>query len=392
MTCIELIGSTESFRSAVTSAFEGGAPVDIHNVDMNQFDQVLVDSVLADNPDLVVIGPDMEEAVSVKLIESISRAAPHLSTILIANPTPELWPLALRAGVRDIIRPLADQTGIRESFNHAIETGRRLRRTAVSPDAAPNKARVFTVISPKGGSGKTTVASNLAVTIAKGNPGEVVLVDLDVQFGDISYAFRLDPEYSLLNAVAPGVTPTVLKGFLSPHKSKVLALTAPDRPEDADDIDIESTTKVVRDLSSLFGYLVIDTPAGLDDRTLAILEVTTDVVLVTATDVPSVRAVVKELDILGRLGLIQNTTNHLVLNRADARVELSVGDIEKTIGLSANLSIPSTRAIPTALNLGEPIVSAEPHSVVARGFNNFAEEVGVLATGMETGWRWRRGR
>ena len=286
--------------------------------------------------------------------------------------------------------PIAGGVAIRESFDRAIEVGRRLRGAGAEPGAAAPGSRVLAVVSPKGGSGKTTVASNLAVTIARQRPEDVVLADLDMQFGDVVHAFRLEPEYSMLHAVAPGVTPTMLKGFLTPHSSEVLTLAAPDRPEDADDIDGESATGVVRDLASLFGVVVVDTAAGLDERTLAVLDAATDVVFVTATDVPSVRAVVKELDILRRLGALDGSRTHLVLNRADARVGLSASDIQETIGMQASLAIPSTRAIPAALNIGEPYVSTDERSSVARAFSRFAAELGLVNSSPEPSWPWKK--
>lgn len=397
MTRILLAGSTDEFRSFVEAAFAGGAPVELEPLELSGFDPMVVEQIVARDPDLVVVGPDLAEDDALKMVEAIDETAPHLCSVMIANPTPELWPLALRAGVRDIVMPLAPASTIRESFERAMEAGRRLRGVAADSPPPTSGARVIAVISPKGGSGKTTVASNLAATIAQRRPDDVVLADFDVQFGDVAHAFRLEPEYSLLNAVAPGVTPTVLKGFLTPHPSKVLALAAPNRPEDADDIDPVAATNTIRDLSTMFGCVVVDTAAGLDDQTLALLEAATDVVLVTATDVPSVRAVVKELDILERLGLLKDKHHHLVLNRADARVGLSASDIAQTIGLQPSLSIPSSRGIPTALNMGEPMVLAEERSSVARGFQKFAEEMGVVPRSADTGrsglgLQWRIGR
>jgi pilus assembly protein CpaE len=392
MSRICLVGSTPEFATFVEAAFAGGAPVTLTPVEATGFDPETVAQIVAIDPDLVVVGPGIPDSDALKIIGEVDVAAPHLSSILVAHPTAELWPQSLHAGARDIVAPLSGASTIRECFERAIEAGRRLRGAAAEAPSSPSAGRVFAVVSPKGGSGKTTVAANLAATVAMQRPDDVVLADFDVQFGDIGYAFRLEPEYSLLNAVAPGVTPTVLKGFLTPHSSKVLTLAAPERPEDADDIDPEAARDVVQTLSKLFGVVIVDTAAGMDERTLTVLDAATDVILVTATDVPSVRAAVKEFEILQRLGLLDKRRHHLVLNRADARVGLSAGDIEETIGLKASLSIPSTRAIPTALNLGEPAVLADQRGSVARSFQKFAEGLGVLPTSPDGNRAWRFGR
>lgn len=392
MTRIALVGSTDEFQNYLEAAYAGGAPVSIEMVPAAGFDPVVVGAVVASAPDVVGVGPDLSDDDSLKIIEELTEAAPHVCVVMVANPSPELWPRALRSGARDIVTPLSAGTAIRESFDRALEVGRRLRGVGAEPGAAAPGARVIAVVSPKGGSGKTTVASNLAVTVARERPDDVVLADFDVQFGDVMHAFRLEPEYSLLHAVAPGVTPTMLKGFLTPHASDVLTLAAPDRPEDADDIDPEASVGVIRDLAGQFGVVVVDTAAGLDERTLAVLEAATDIVFVSATDVPSVRAVVKELDILGRLGLLEGSRSHLVLNRSDARVGLSAGDIQDTIGLHASMEIPSTRMIPAALNIGEPAVMADQRGSVAKSFNKFAAQMGLISGVSDTGWSWRKMR
>jgi pilus assembly protein CpaE len=398
VTTIHLIGSTDDFRTLVERALKAGAPAEIAMIETGGFDPEIVRAVSQACPDLVAIGPDLSISDSLKLIEEIGKTAPQVPTILIGYPTADLWPQAVRAGARDIVTPVAKAVVLRESFERALEAGRKLRvhvpdyATPPAPGAVAvaEAGRVIAIVSPKGGSGKTTVAANLAATVARERPGDVVLADLDVQFGDVGHAYRLDPEYSLLNAVAPGVSPTVLKGFLTPHPSKVLALTAPERPEDADDIDAAASTASVRQLAGLFPVIIVDTGAGLDDHTLSVLEVASDVILVTATDVPSVRAVVKEYDILERLGLLKDRRKHLVLNRADARVGLSVSDIEQTIGLKASLTIPSTKAIPTALNLGEPLVIGDERGPVARSFTEFAQELGVIDQPASMSRPWRK--
>jgi len=392
-TTIMSAGGTADFRAAIESAYAGGAPVTVEEREISGFDRDLVDTIAARGPDLVVVGPDLAEDDALKMCEAIGHVAPHIGCIIAAHPTADLWPLALRAGARDIVTPLASGEAIRESFDRAMETSRRLRGAVTATMEEARTGRILAVISPKGGSGKTTVAANLACAIARVEPDNVVLADLDVQFGDVNHAFRVEPEYSLLNAVAPGVSPTVLKGFLSPHPSKVLLLTAPDRPEDADDVVASAATEVMRTLADIFGAVVIDTPAGLDEHTLSVLEVATDVILVTATDVPSVRAAVKELDILTRLGLLNDRDVHLVLNRADARVGLRVSDIEDAIGLKATAAIPSTRAIPTALNLGEPLTYTEDRSPAARGFIQLAADLGYSDESSAAPTRgWRLGR
>ncbi len=398
MSTIYLVGCSRDFVTSVEEAL-GEGTYELARRETIGFDPELVAEIVRKPGDLVTVGPALDEADALKFIAELTETVPHVPTVMVARPTADLWPQVVRAGARDIVPDAATSVVLKEALERSIETGRKLREAAgpaavATAEGAPvaTAGRVVAIVSPKGGSGKTTVASNLAATIARERPGDVVLADLDVQFGDIAHAYRLDPEYSLLNAVSPGVNPTTLKGFLTPHDSKVLTLAAPDRPEDADDIAADASAGVLRSLAELFAVTIVDTGAGLDDHTLAALEVATDVVFVTATDVPSVRAVVKEYDILSRLGLLDGRDAHLVLNRADARVGLSVSDIEQTIGLESSLELPSTRSIPSALNLGEPLVTQDARGPVGRGFTTFAQKLNLVdgAAGSTSSRPWRK--
>ena len=390
MTKIVLYGWSEAFRDGVAEAYAENSLLDLRALTGHTFDPDSVTEIIALAPDLVVVGPSIEDGDALKMVEELDRAAPHISVVMIAYSSGELWPQALRAGVRDIISPLTGSTPLRESLDRAIEAGRRLIDSVSDPEEQAASGRVLTVISPKGGSGKTMVATNLAVTLARTYPDETVLADLDVQFGDLAYALRLDSEYSFLHAVGDGVTPTMLKGFLTPHPSKVLTLTAPEHPEDADDIPPDRASETIRQLAAVFPFVIVDTAGGIGEHTLAALEVATDLIFVSATDVPSVRGIVKELDILERLGLLGGRRHHLVLNRADARVGLSPGDISETIGMEVSLLIPSERGIPAALNLGEAYVSTDERSPVAKRFRSFADGLsGGEPTRPSAKWSWR---
>lgn len=394
MSGVVLVHTTDEFRGAVETAYNGSLNGSLRVIDEAFASTVdLVDHLATGEPDVIAIGPDISSTVALEVLSDIELRHPGHSVVLILDPTTDLWPRALRAGARDIITPSTKGDNLFQSLERAAEATRNLRRTMGTGIADPRQGhRSIAVISPKGGSGKTTVATNLAVTLARQSPDQVVLADLDVQFGDVAHALRLEPDYSLLHAISGDGDTATLKAFLTPHHdTDLLTMCAPDSPEDADDITAAASSAVLGDLSGLFPFVVIDTAAGLDDHTLAAVELATDLVVVSATDVPSVRAVVKELDLLGRLGLLEPRGVHLVLNRADARVGLSANDISKTIGLDVSFAIPSSRAIPAALNQGQPVVDLDRRSALAKGFETFAEQLGATAVDHSgRGWRWGR--
>jgi pilus assembly protein CpaE len=257
---------------------------------------------------------------------------------------------------------------LRESFDRAMETAQR-RRQAMGIESGhqgPHK-RVITVVSPKGGSGKTTVATNLALGLAGLGAGKVAIVDLDLQFGDISTAMRLMPEHSIADAARAGSTLDAMgiKVLLTPHPSGLFALCGPDSPAAGEEVRADTATRAIDLLSEEFQYIVVDTSAGLDEATLAAIEMSTDLVLLCTFDVPSVRSLRKVVQALDQLGMIHQR-RHFVLNRADSRVGLATEDVEATVGMAVDVAVSSSRAVPLSMNQGSPLLESDPRSTVAR--------------------------
>jgi pilus assembly protein CpaE len=219
---------------------------------------------------------------------------------------------------------------------------------------APRAAgKVIVVVSPKGGSGKTAVASNLSVALSQRHPGRVVAVDLDVQFGDLGTALALHPERTLAQlARTDEINGTTAKLFLTPYDD-LFVLAGADSPVEADAVTHTHISAVLPLLAEDFAYVVVDTPAGLDERTLAAIECATDLLMVSSLDVTSIKSLRKALDALDRIGVKAART--FVLNRSTPKWS-RISDAEEAVGMKAAVQIPSSREIPTALNIGTPVV------------------------------------
>lgn len=319
---------------------------------------------------VVAVGPDLDEAIALDLCARIDEAHPEVCVLLVATADGDLFQRALRAGVRDIIDPEAPLPEVREAFDRARGTADR-RRANVSANAAnqPNPTKVIAVVSAKGGAGKTAISTNLGVGLALQRPGRVVIVDLDVQFGDVGHALRLLPEHTLSDIVAQGGEPdtTVVKASLTNHPSGLFVLSAPETPAEAEDVRPHQITRIIEILAQEFEFVIVDTPAGLDEITLTAMECATDLLLVCGTDVASIRSMRKEVDAFDQIGLTLQR-RHFALNRADARVGLEIRDIEGTVGLEVDVQIPSSRTVPLSMNQGSPILESQPRSPVARAY------------------------
>ena len=331
--------------------------------------------VARERPEVVVVGPGLTAPVGLALAASFDLLFPEICVVLVAKATTRLWEQALRSGVREIIPAAAEDDQVLQALTRARHAAVR-RQVSTAPAIAQvevARGRVITVMSPKGGAGKTTVATNLATQLAHAAPGRVAILDLDLQFGDVASALGLGPQSTMADAArAQGkLDSTAIKVFLEPHPSGLFALAGPHFPAEADDVSADTAGHVVDIMAAEFSYVVVDTAAGLDEHALAAAERSDDIVFVCVTDVPSVRGLRKALDALDLLGMTRQR-RHLVLNRADDKVGLSSKDIEATLGLAVDASVPTSREVQISINQGEPIVESDPKSGPGRAFTSLA--------------------
>jgi pilus assembly protein CpaE len=321
-------------------------------------------------PDVLVLDATRNVDAVLALAARFDGELPGTGVVLIGNPDTLALP-AMRAGVRDVISPEVDTNGIAEALA-AVAQSVQLHRASADLATGPllmqqAPGRVVTVLSPKGGAGKTTVAANLAIGLAEAMPGGVALVDLDVQFGDVATALSLDPEFTLDDVVHGAALrdPIALKTQLTRHASGLSVVCAPDNPVAADGITPDQVSALLRSLATQFRYVVVDTAAGLEPRTLAALDHTTDPILLSTFDVPGARGLRKEIDTLRELGML-TAARQIVLNFANPKAGLSLEDVEATIRSKVDMAMPHSAAVTVAMNTGVPLVQQRPRDPVAK--------------------------
>lgn len=314
----------------------------------------------APRPELVVFDSGADPGRALALAASFDVQCPGISVIVVSTTTQEIGTEAMHAGVRAILDPKSDDSTIRLVLDRAYETHRtRSQDQDVQAAAGPTSAgRIITVSSAKGGVGRTTVATNLAVGLARTGRGSTVLVDLDLQFGDVASALGLEPRYGVPDAVRGLATrdTMVLKTFLTQHETGLSVLCAPTTPGGADLVSPDAVAPLLEMLGSEFSYVVVDTGVGLSEHVLAALDETTDLVLVTGMDVPGARGLRKELDALALLAVAPS--RQVVLNFVDERGGLTVADVESTLGVRADVLLPRSPAVVAAVNQGIPLLQA----------------------------------
>ncbi|WP_427006584.1 AAA family ATPase [Pseudarthrobacter sp. H2] len=332
--------------------------------------------VLTGDPvEVILLGPGLQMEDAIRLASLFDLQYPEISVVLVTESEEGVALPAMRAGIRDLLQPGSDVETIRSLLERAsLAAAGRRRGLGSSVEGLPSRGRIISVMSPKGGVGKTTITTNLAVGLGKEAPMGVVVVDLDLQFGDVATALMLEPERTLADAVVGAAVQdsVVLKSYLTLHPSGIYALCAPLRPTDADQISGEQVGRLLSQLSNEFQYVVVDTAPGLGEHVLATLELATDAVWICGMDIPSIRGLRTGFGLLAELDLVPEN-RHLVLNFADRRTGLTLQDVEATIGSPVDVVLPRSRAVPFSTNKGVPLLQDGTRDPVTKGLRQLVE-------------------
>lgn len=346
-------------------------------------------------PDVILIGESLPLDYALSYVRTMRSANPHLDLILVTPSNHDVESLAREAGISRVIEATTSNNELHTILNTASGAAVQQRRGLDSEEHVDEveESRVIVVASPKGGVGKSTIAANLAIGLAISSPMSTVLLDLDVQFGDVGTLLDLHPAHTLADAFTPAAQDSlVLKTFLVLHPAGLYVLCGAESPEANDKVTSDQVRKLISQLSSQFGNVIVDTAAGIPEHTLAALEESSDIVLITTMDVSCLNAVRKEIDLLNQLGLMPHR-RHVVLNMADRRSGMSLRDVENLIGMKVNVVVPRTDDVPFAGNTGEPILlkkkTGEVHKALTELVNRFGSALSQPTKAPF--WRSRKG-
>jgi pilus assembly protein CpaE len=325
--------------------------------------------------DVVVFGTGVSLDVVLATARELEQCSPEIDLVLVHQPTPSLLGDAMRAGIRQVLTPDTGTPVIAETVTRlASAAARRRAKLATSVELpATHQGQLITVMAAKGGVGRTTVAVNLAIELARGAVNEVVLVDLDLVAGEVDLLLGLEPRSSVASVAIPGspLDPTVVKLSLVSHPSGLLVLSSPDNLIDADAVDPDRLAEVLVQLKGAFRTVVVDTAPGAGAPLAVAAELADELLAIATPDVGGLRSLKRNLDGLDQLGYT-GANRQLVLNRCDLRTGLSNQAIESTVELPVSHAIPESREIPVAANQGLPVVDAYPKSEAVRVLRELA--------------------
>ncbi|MEM7274757.1 MAG: AAA family ATPase [Actinomycetota bacterium] len=330
---------------------------------------------------VVVLGPSCTEPVDLETVERWGKTHPSVATILVTSElSTQLLHKALRAGVKDVLSAPIDQAQLMETIDRVADALPQPAPFPVGPEADiagaddGQAAKVISVFSTKGGSGKSVTATNLGVILAQRSPRPVVLIDGHMQFGDVAVMLKLQPQHTAIDALAQldDLEPSMLERFMTVHEpSGLLVLPAPLEPTFADQITGEQVARLVQAVQGIAGHVIVDLPAIFNEVVLNVIEVSDEIMLVAGLDIPNIKNVKIGISTLQLLSVPKERL-HLVLNRADSKVKLNVSEVERTLGVSAAARIPSDVVVPISVNKGSPVFLSAPKSNVARAFEQLA--------------------
>ncbi len=324
-------------------------------------------------PSVVLFGPGLADADGMASVGPFLAATPSVGAILIAETlTTELLQSALRAGFRDVVAQPIEQGQLVDAIGRVASSlpGPTLPVPA-TPAEEPDKARMVTVFSTKGGAGKTMLATNVAVALAERTGQRVAIVDADLQFGDVSVMLKLAPRHTIVDAVnnLSRLDHALLDELLVTHEpSKVKVLPAPLEPAIAEQITAPDVLAIVGMLREMVDWVIVDTPAYFNDVVLGLIEESDRVLLLAGMDIPNIKNVRIGLQTLRLLDTPMAKIS-LVLNRSNSKVKLDVSEVERTLQVEAESRIPSDVAVPQSVNKGVPIVLDAPRSGPAKAID-----------------------
>jgi len=324
--------------------------------------EFFLDIVAQSRPDIAIVSMDPEPARAIALLEKITAQHPSCAVVAVSNATDSQQILAaMRAGAKEFLqRPV--------SLEDVLQAIQRLGHGRPgNGDTQAGPSRVITVIGASGGVGTTTVAVNLACSLAQSQNQSVGLVDLDLAVGDADICLDLLPDYTLADVSSniERLDMTLLKRSLAKHASGVFLLSRPMQLEECGSITGDQVKRVLGLLKATFGHVIIDTSKNFAPPDIKAMEVADDILLVTQLDLPCLRNVVRILMALGQADGLAGKVK-VVLNRLGLEDgEISVKKAEETIGRDIYWQVPNDwRTVVSARNNGVPLITHAPRSKV----------------------------
>lgn len=363
-----LPGVTEDAEVAV----EIGVPYpEIGDADLDRLERV--------HPRVAFLDLSGDPETGLKFAQFLNESGLAETLVAVATDlSPDLLLASMRSGISEVLTVPLTPEAVGEALSRP---GRKSSRGSAPASGANSRGKVVLVFSGKTGSGATTLSSNLAIEMHKITSGRVLLVDLDLELGETAVHLGMEPRFDLVQLLENfhRLDDNLLDAHVERHESGIDFLAAPDEPGEAEGVDPARVRELFRFLSRRYDYVVVDSPRAFNPVTQAALGAADEIYLVTTADIPSLRNIVRFFPLFrtvrnGR----EDGWIRVVLNRFDSRQEISIEEVEKTLGTKVFRTVRNDyRTVIDAINLGVPAVTD--------GKSGFARDVRDLAAAVTAG-------
>lgn len=328
------------------------------------------------SPNILLIHAGDSDQDAISLAERVIQRKPRTFVILLMeNVTLERMQMANAAGCHNIA-PVPQEAKELCNLIHRVHNTENDRITALdSNERATWSSKILTVYGAKGGLGKTTIATNLALTMAK-QKKKVCLIDLDLLFGDVHVFLDIEPKETISDLMLEHFSTSIdaVRAFMTVHPSGIHILCAPKTPEYAETVSGDRIQSLLALLRSYYDYIIIDTGVNFSDPTLAALEASTTILFLTGLDVSILKNSKLAMSILESLG--QKKKVRVIINRAVEINSITVSDVQRIIDAPILARIPSDYLVAVAaLNQGQPFVQSAPKSKLTLAIRDIAEKI-----------------
>jgi pilus assembly protein CpaE len=326
--------------------------------------------------DVVVLAPSVSDEEAIALAEFAARVSPATAVLLVRDvPVDGAFPKLVRGGIRDVVDLTQGRNELKEALRRAIQWSSGMRGNHNGNGAHGPTGVVVSVFSTKGGTGKTFLACNLAAALAEKSGSRIALVDLDHDLGDVFAYFRAEPKRTLqeLIALEDGPEAEGIAELGTPLAKGVIGYGSRPDPQ-AEAMPGAAVARTLSTLKGAFPFTVVDATSEYSDHVLAALDLSDVVCLITGLDAIGVRHMTIAMTTLHRLGVPADRLR-FVINRADSKVDLSIQDIERLVGIRVDGRIPSSPLVPVSINRGRLLWFEQRRSDVAKSIEALADQL-----------------
>lgn len=332
-------------------------------------------------PDIILMDINMPGMDGINATEILTTELPGTAIIIMSvQGEKEYLRRAMVAGAKDyLIKPFTGDE-LLQAVKQVYANEQRRKKVIPLEPRPQERGKVITVFSTKGGIGKTTIATNLAVALAAKTRAKVGMVDADLQFGDVGLFLNVVPKATIADLVrdADNLDERMLGSYMTASDTGVKVLTAPLRPEQADLITGSHLTSILKVMRSMYQYTIIDTAPSFNEAMLAVLDAADQIFVVAAMDLPTIKNVKLCLEIMETLGYGQEKIK-LVLNRANAESGMHIEEVSESLRYPFTATFPSDgKTVVASVNKGIPFVIGAPEAPISQ---NIFELARMIAAG-----------